>query len=77
MIMTGNDFALAQMAAQLAMAWHKGTPESAFRDAEVRKLRALSAKLDKLLDDNRALVETSDGECEFEVRDYYDLTPTS
>jgi hypothetical protein len=76
MLMTGNDFAQAHTAAQLAIAWHKKQPKSDFGKREIFKLTDLTKKLDKLLDDHRAIIEATDGECEFEVRDYQDLTPT-
>lgn len=72
MDLTGNDLALAQMAAQLAIAWHRRTPESDFRTKEMEKLGALCKKLDTILNENSGIIDATDGECEFEVRDYYE-----
>lgn len=74
MLMTGNEFALAQLAVSLAISWHKDTPQCDYRDNEISKLSRLSTKLNKLLDDNGAIVAATDGDCEFEISDYQDLT---
>lgn len=75
MLMTGNDFALARMAVSLAISWHRATPSCDFREDEIAKLSALSVKLDELLDDHAAIISSTDGECDFEVRDDQDMTP--
>lgn len=62
--LTGNEVAQAQMAAQLAVAWHRNQPKSEFSKREIEKLMALIAKLGGVLDwaYPKGYVDPHDGE---------------
>lgn len=49
-MLTGNDVALAQMAVWLAVAYWKKQPPSDYGKEEIRKLQALGAKMDDILE---------------------------
>ena len=65
--MTGNDLALAQASVQMALHWHKKQPNNDFSKQQIARLYDLNAKLDRLLDEHSAVVDNTDGECEFAV----------
>ena len=49
-MLTGNDVALAQMAAQMTMAWWDKQPPSDYGSEQKRRLAELCDKLDRILD---------------------------
>lgn len=56
--LTADDLACAQMAAQLAIAWHRQQETSDFTSAELQKLTALIKKLDSHLEWAKRYVPT-------------------